>query len=98
MRCADLRNHLVDRVRVDGRRLVSAQSQKNGAIGGVPDAGERKRSVQVDLHASAKVQERAFGEPLRKSECGAHWTHRVRTGWTDADLIEIKKTSHLFAL
>ena len=89
---ANRRHRRVDRRRIDRRRLVARQTQQHGAVGGVTQAGQRQRAVELHLHTLDAVQHAALGKLARKPARRAHRPHRVRTRRTDADFVEIEET------
>ena len=82
----------INRRRVDRRRLIARETEQDGAIRGVADAGEGQRAVEVCLHASNAID--AGRDPTSsraKAARGAHGAHGVRTGWADADFVEVEE-------
>ena len=76
-RDADVLHGGVNSRGIDGGWLVTGQSEQHGAIGSVTQAGERQRSVQVDLYAGYAVQNSAPAKLARKTAGGLHGTHGV---------------------
>ncbi len=78
--------------RINGRGFVAGETEQHGAIGSVAQAGECERAVQVGLHTLHVPQNSTLGQPARKTACGAHGAHGVRTRRTDADLVQVEET------
>ena len=53
---ADLSDGSINCFGIDGCRFVTTQTEKHGAIGGVSDAGEGKRSVEFGLYSGYRCE------------------------------------------
>nr|GEU28576.1 hypothetical protein [Tanacetum cinerariifolium] len=80
-------------------RRLAHQAQDHRLVGGVADAGQRQRAVQLGRdagHAIHAIQRRAVEQEAAR---GHHGAHRVRTRWSDTDLEQIENTHvHLLSL
>ncbi len=82
---------LTDPIRIDGRRIVAEQSQKNRRVGAVaaPGPGERSEDLGADpggLGLSC--------DPLAEPASGDHRADGVRARRADADLEQVEDADH----
>ncbi len=62
-------------------REVSTEAEKDRAVGGVPDSGQRQRPIQIDLHPSDSTETGdllVFREVLSERPGSRHRPHGVR--------------------
>ena len=70
---------------------MTGQSQQHGAIGGMAESSEGQRSVKIHLHAFNLIEKTCFQEFPNEAAGRAHWSHGVRTGGADADLVKVEE-------
>ena len=58
----DVLHELTDAVDVHGFRVLAGKTQDDGLVGGVTDAGQGQRTVDIGLHAGDAVEEALFLE------------------------------------
>jgi hypothetical protein len=88
---ADFGEVVFDLSGVYGVGGFAEETKEDGAVGGVADAGEGERAVEVYFESAGLVEEAGCGEILGEPEGGSHRADGVRTGWADADLEEFEE-------
>ena len=81
-----------NRCRVNRSRFIPGQAQQHGAICSVPHPGQRKRPIQLHLHAVSLLKFAVRLEFSCKAAGRAHRSHGVRTRWANTDFIKIEET------
>ena len=87
---ADALHFRLDLVRVDAVRNLAGKPEQNRAVGIVPAAGQRERSIKVDDDAGGLSQLAARRELVGETAGRAHRPDGVRARRPEADLEQVK--------
>ena len=88
---ADRRDGGFDGGGIDGGRLISGETQENGAVGSMARPVRRGSHRGRPAHAQRDRAIRRFKSAHKSAGC-AHGAHRMRAGRADADLEQIEET------
>ncbi|MNP24771.1 hypothetical protein D3C76_1175510 [compost metagenome] len=84
------RNVQSNRGRVDRVGPLPHQPHDHCVVAAVADAGSREGTIETHFDASHTGQLLALPQSLDEQCSGAHGPDRVRTGWADTDLEQVK--------
>ena len=89
-RLANLADLVRDLTRINALGSFAGESEQDGAVGSVPHAGERERTVKLRSDGSGFGETSAGFKTENKLACRAHGAHGVRTGRPYSNLEQLK--------
>ena len=94
MRASDASDDGFHLCRIESGGEVAAEAEEDRAVGGMADAGEGERAVEIDLDAMDALEQPFARKIVGESESCCHRPHGVGTGRAYADFVEVEEAGH----